>query len=161
MIYNPLNSADYEKIWGNEKNKFITGYKSDDYLIFKAKDDPEFKNRIIDFFTSMNPHDRVDITVVRINGKPEIDYCFFNEKLYSIAENWGDIDSATATQLVQSIRKNYSDQSTEKKDKNIIYSFKKNKTKILFQQDTTGVNTVRVTIFYYSMDLFGMLFNEQ
>jgi len=161
LSLNPLKSSDYETIWGDEKTSFITKYKSGKYFTFKAKDDPEYKNRIIDFFTSMDANDNVDITVVRINGKPEIDYCFFNEKLYSISENWGDIDTKTAAKLIQSIRKNFPGQSTEKKARDIIYSFKKNKTKILFQQNISGTDTVKVKIFYYSTDLFRMLFNEQ
>jgi hypothetical protein len=161
FINSPLNSADYDTIWGNEKNIFLTGCKPDKYLMFKAKDDPDFKNRIIDFFTSMSSGNHIDITVIRINGKPEIDYCFFNNKLYSVSENWGEIDKGTAEKIIQSIRKEYSAQGTEKRDSGVLYSFKKNKTKIVYQQNISGSGSVRVTVFYYSTDLFRMLFNGQ
>lgn len=159
-LHIPGFGSDYESIWGNEKNSFITKFKADTYLVFRAKDEPEYKNRIIDFFTSMNANNKVDIMVVRVNGKPEIDYCFFNEKLYSISEDWGEIDTETAAKLVHSIKKKYTGQPAEKKETDIIYSFKKNKTKVLFQQSISGGNTVRVKIFYYSMDMFRSLFNE-
>lgn len=152
--------SDYDNIWGNGKNSFISKYKSDNYIVFNTKDEPDYTNRIIEFFTSMNSNNRVDITIVRIIGKPEIDYCFFNEKLYSVSEDWGDIDTRAAGKLVQAIEKKYTSHSIGKKKTETIHSFEKNKTKVVFQQTLSGTNTVRVKIFYYSTDIFRSLFNE-
>jgi hypothetical protein len=160
FLANPVHPAEYETFWGNDRNNFINTQKSEKYYIFKIKEKPDYKNRIVDFFESMNTNDKVNITIVRVNGKPEIDYCFFNEKLYSVSEDWGEIDIATADKLINTIKKKYSNQSVENKNSKIIYSFNRDKTKILFMQSILNEKTVKVRIYYYSADLFGILFNE-
>ena len=159
-IYQIAYGSDYDNIWGNEKTRFISQHNPDSYIVFKVKDEPEYKNRIIDFFTSMDSNNRVDITIVRINGKPEIDYCFFNEKLYSVCENWGNIAPEEDGKLIHKIETRYTAHSVQRKNTDVIHSFKKNKTKVIYQQTASGINTVRVKIFYYSTDIFKSLFYE-
>jgi len=81
MITSPLYPSEIEQLWGISKNDLIAQLKLKNYTIFKPEDKPEYSNRIVDFFISMNPEDKTEITILQSKGNPEIDYCFFNEKL--------------------------------------------------------------------------------
>jgi len=159
-IVGPLFSSELEKLWGISQDDLISRLKLQNYLTFKPEEKPEYNNRIIDFFSSMNTEDRAVINILRTGENPEIDYCFFNKKLYSISENWGNIDITRAGDLLKTIKGNYSNIKTENKDSYIVYSFKKNKTKGLLYKKVIDEKSVRIRIFYYSTDLFSMLFCE-
>ena len=134
--------------------------KLENYSTFRPEEKPEYSNRIIDFFSTMNPEERAVITIVKIPGTPEMDYCFFNEKLYSISEEWGNMDRTRAHNLLKSLVEKYSEPSTDEKNTNIIYSFKKNKTKILVYKNVIDEKSVQIKIYYYSTDLFGLFLSE-
>jgi len=159
-IINPLFSSDLEKLWGISKSELISRLKLENYSTFRPEEKPEYSNRIIDFFSTMNPEERAVITIVKIPGTPEMDYCFFNEKLYSISEEWGNMDRTRAHNLLKSLVEKYSEPSTDEKNANIIYSFKKNKTKILVYKNVIDEKSVQIKIYYYSTDLFGLFLSE-
>ncbi len=159
-IIAPLSPSEFEQLWGMSKSDLIARFKLKDYSTFKPEDHPEYNNRIIKFFNSMNSDGKTAITILRIDGKPETDYCFFNEKLYSVSEEWGNVEKGRANDLLKSIECSYSSISTEKKNPDIIYSFKKNKTKVLLYTKFIDDKSVRLKVFYYSTDLFSMMLFE-
>jgi len=160
IIINPLHSSEIEKLWGISKTDLISSLKLENYNSFKPEDNPEYSNRIVDFFSSMNPEGRAGITIIKIYGTPETDYCFFNEKLYSMSEEWGNIDRTSAYNLLKTLKEKYSEQSKDEKSPDTIYSFKKNKTKVLLYKKVIDEKSVQIKIFYYSTDLFRMFLSE-
>ena len=156
----PLFPAELEKLWGISKTDLTGSLKLENYSTFKPEEKPGYNNKIIDFFSSMNPEERAAIFIIRTHGNPEIDYCFFNEKLYSVSEEWGDIDKLRAQDLLKTLKDKYSEISTEEKNPFIIYSFKKGKTKVLLYKKVIDEKSVHIKIFYYSSDLFSMLLNQ-
>jgi len=159
-IITPLFSSEIEKLWGISKTDLISRLKLENYSTFKPEEKPEYSNRIIDFFSSMKRDEKAVITILRSSGKPETDYCFFNEKLYSISEEWGNIDKSASNDLLKKIKVNYTELSVEEKNPDITYSFKKNKTKVLLYKKILDEKLVQIKIFYYSTDLFNMLLGE-
>lgn len=159
-IAHQLSAADPEVLWGISKDSLINRLKLENYTTFKPEDRPEYNNRIINFFTSMNPEAKTSILILRAPGSPEIDYCFFNERLYSISENWGDIDKNKVLNLENTIKTKYSDLSPGDNNSNMILSFQKNKTKGVLCKQIVNENTIHINIFYYSVSLFNLLFTE-
>lgn len=157
---NSFADPELEKIWGTTKPDLIDRLKLENYTTFRPEENPDYKNRIIDFFISMNPQERAVITILRIHGIPETDYCFFNEKIYSISEDWGNISRVRALNLWNTLKAKYSLESTEEKKLYNIYSLKKDKTKVLLYKKAVDEKSVNIKIFYYSTDLFSMLFTE-
>jgi hypothetical protein len=160
LFVNPLFSEEIEKLWGISRPDLISRLGLVNYSEFKPEDKPEYTNKIIDFFSSMNPEERAAITILRVQGKPDVDYCFFNEKLYSVSEDWGNVDRTKAGEILKTLKGNYSELSTDDKNPVITYSFKKRKTKGLLTKKIIDERSVQVRIFYYSTDLFSMLLRE-
>ncbi len=157
---NPLISAEPEKLWGISKTELISRLKLENYSTFKPEDNPEYSNKIIDFFSTMNPEERAVITVIKSPGTPEMEYCFFNEKLYSVSEVWGNVERNKAHNILKSLVEKYSQPSTDEKNPYSIYSFKKNKTKILVYKKAIDEKSVQIKVYYYSTDLFGLFLSE-
>ncbi len=155
----PLFSAEYEKLWGISRTDF-SGLKINNCSTFRPEDKPGYSNKIIDFFSSMNPEERTPILIIRAQGKPETDYCFFNEKLYSVSEEWGNIDKIKTNDLIKTLKEKYSEISTEEQKPYIVHTFKKGKTKVLLYKKIIDEKSAQVRIFYYSNDLFNVLFSE-
>ena len=61
---------------------------------------------------------------------------------------------------IKTLKDKYTEQSVEDKSPNIIYSFKKNKTKVLLYKKAIDERSVQIKILYYSTDLFRMLISE-
>lgn len=156
-VVNYIDAAEPETLWGISKTGLISKLKMENYTTFKPSEKPEYNNRIIDFFNSMSSEHKFDISILRAGTKPEIDYCFFNEKLYSVSEDWGDIETAKAEEILKTLRCRYADATTEKKDQYTVYSFKKERTKVVLYKKTDIHSIVNVKIYYYSTALFSML----
>jgi len=159
-MISPLSPSDSGKLWGISGTDLIKKLKLENYTTFKPEDKPDYSNRIIDFFGSMNSDNKVIITIIRTSGIPEVDYCFFNDKLYSISEDWRSIDKSKAYDILKNTKQKYDEISSEGKNNNIIYSFKKDKTKIMLYEKVIDEKMVQVRIFYYSKDLFSIFLNE-
>lgn len=160
LTANPLSPVQFEIPWGISRTDLISRFKLENYSIFKPEEKPNYSNKIIDFFNSMDSDQKVRIVILRTGSKPEIDYCFFNEKLYSISEEWGYIDRNKAFDLLKTINEKYNDTTTQEKTSNIIYSFKKDTTKVLLVKKVIDEKSVQMRIFYYSVNLFSMLMSE-
>lgn len=160
-FFTPLVYAtEVESLWGISKSDLIKKLKVDVYEIFKPSDKPQYKNRVIDFFTTMCSEEKSEIIILRIAGNPEIDYIFFNDKLFSVSEEWGEIDRNRAKGLIKSIETDYNGSQTAGSTDG-LYSFRKNRTKVLIQKKDINSGSSRFRVFYYSMDLFNMLLREQ
>ncbi len=159
-IYNPLFSSEFEKLWGISSIDLRTKLKIENCITFKPEDNPAYSNKIIDFFSTMNPDVKANIIILRTPGKPEIDFCFFNEKLYSVSEEWGNVDNSKANNLIKNLKENYQAISIEDKSPDIIYNLKKDKTKIYIYKKVIDERSVSIRIFYYSTDLFRILLSE-
>lgn len=160
IIMTPIFSSEPEKLWGISKDDLINKLKLENYSIFRPEDKPDYNNKIIDFFTSMNPEDRPDIIILRTNGIPETDYCFFNSKLYSISEQWGDVDKTKVTNILKILKGRYPELSTDKKKPDILYNFRKEKTKVLLYEKVIDEKSSQVRVFYYTISLFSILLSE-
>lgn len=156
-IITPLAAAEPETLWGISKTGLINKFKIENYSMFKPSEKPEYNNRIIDFFNSMSSENRFDIFILRAGIKPETDYCFFNEKLYSVSEDWGDIETAKAEEILNNLKCRYAGATAEKKDQYTVYSFKKERTKVVLYKKCNIDKFVNVKIYYYSTVLFNML----
>jgi hypothetical protein len=156
----PLSSAGYEELWGIKTGELINRLRIADFTTFQPGDNPAYNNKIIDFFCTINPEAKRTITILRSSGKPETDYCFFNERLYSISEEWNSIGITKALELINTVKEKYPLINTEKKSAETIYNFKKNKTKVYLYHKAVNTESVSIRIYYYSTDLFGVLLNE-
>lgn len=159
-LLNPLNPADTIKLWGISQAELISRLKLENYTSFRPEEKPEYSNRVIDFFSAMNPEDRGMINIIKAQGTPETDYCFFNEKLYSITEEWKNTDRVNAHRLLLELKAKYNEPSVEEKNSSTVYSFKKGKTKVLVYKKTIDEKNLQIKIFYYSTDLFSMFLME-
>jgi hypothetical protein len=157
---NNIFSADQESLWGVSKDSLLGRLKPENCTVFRLQDKPEYSNRIIDFFNSMNSDSNTSIVIVRHQGKPEIDYCFFNEKLYLITEEWNSVETSEAQSLLNGLKQKYLEIPAAEKKQGILYSFKKDKTKVLLHRKALDSKLYKIRIFYYSTDLFCMLLND-
>ena len=156
----PLFPAEFEKLWGITRIDLVSRLKIENFTTFKPEDNPAYSNKIIDFFNTMKPETGTKISILRTNGKPVIDFCFFNERLYSVSEEWGPVDSGKADIIINTLKEKYSVISIEHKNPEIIYNLKRDKTKIYLYIKTIDEKSASIRIFYYSTDLFRMLFDE-
>lgn len=159
-MISPLFPAEFENLWGISSTDLVSRLKIENFTIFKPEDKPAYSNKIIDYFNTMNPDTGTKISILRTNGKPEIDFCFFNEKLYSISEDWGPVDTGKADIIIRTLKEKYSVTSIDHKNPEIIYNLKKDKTKIYIYKKSIDEKSASIRILYYSTDLFRMLFNE-
>jgi hypothetical protein len=159
-LITPLFSAGFEELWGIESSELIHMLKISDFSTFKAGDNPSYNNKIIDFFCTINPELKRTITILRSPGKPETDFCFFNERLYSISEEWNSIEINKSRELINAVKKKYPLITVDEKTTETVYNFKKNKTKVYLYQKAGDAETVNIRIYYYSTDLFGVLLRE-
>jgi hypothetical protein len=159
-IITPLSSAGFEELWGLKSSELINRLSISSFSTFKPGENPSYNNKIIDFFCTINPEIKSSITILRSPGKPERDFCFFNERLYSISEEWDLIEINSAKRLINAVKEKYPLVSTEEKPAETIYNFKKNKTKVYLYRKAVDKDSVSIRIYYYSTDLFGILLRE-
>lgn len=157
-----LNSytQEYFNYWGINQKEFIKSLPADsEYLIFKPDDEPEYSNKIISFFQTMGGSD-VSVNILRIKGRPVRDYCFFNNRLYSVTEDWREIPSTDTEKLVNNYNRLFTRLSSEMKDGVTINSYVKEKTKIIIYRKQIDDNRFKVKILFYTNDVFNILLNE-
>lgn len=152
-------SSDYEKLWGTGQQNFINSLTSTDYVIFRPEDKPEYKNRIISFFNAMGG-DGVRVNILRISGSPEKDYCFFNNMLYSVSEDWGNTTLKNADSIIRQIENRYKIKNIDKKDETTIITFEKDKNKIILYKKPVDYNCIKLRVFYYTNNIFNILLKD-
>lgn len=156
----PLSPAGFEELWGLKSSELIHRLSISNFSTFKPEDNPTYDNKIIDFFCTINPDAKKTITILRSPGEPETDFSFFNERLYSISEEWDSIEIFKARELINTFKAKYPLITVDEKTAETIYNFKKNKTKIYLYQKPVDKETVSIRIYYYSTDLFSILLQE-
>jgi len=154
-----VHSHEYEKIWGTIQHNFIQSLNTTDYVIFRPEEKPEYKNRIVSFFYSMGGNG-VKVNILRIKGVPEKDYCFFNNLLYSVSEDWGNISLNNADSIIKKLKAEYIVQNVVNKEGTTIITFEKDRNKIILYKKPVEINSIQLKVFYYSNDLFNILLNE-
>jgi len=77
-----------------------------------------------------------------------------------LMKSWGNIDISKANTLEKALKDRYLNLSIGKQDSSSIYSFHKDKTKGVLYEKKIDDKTIQVKIFYYSINLFSMLFND-
>ncbi|PKL19201.1 MAG: hypothetical protein CVV49_02165 [Spirochaetae bacterium HGW-Spirochaetae-5] len=159
-IIAPLSPAGFEELWGLKSSELIIRLNISNFSTFKPGDNPSYNNRIIDFFSTINPEVQSKITILRYPGKPERDFCFFNERLYSISEEWDSIDMNSAQGIINAVKEKYPLINVDEKTAETVYNLKMNKTKVYLHRKTVDKQSVNIRIYYYSTDLFGILIRE-
>ena len=153
-------SSEYDKLWGIERQEFAKNLSPEsDYEVFKPEEKPEYNNRIFSFFKSMGGSG-FDIKVLRVKGKPEKDYCFFNDRLYSVSEDWGETSSKNSDNILDHYHKEYNKPQVESKESMTVYTFSKDKTRILIYKKASGHGRVRLRVFHYTNEVFSMLLKD-
>lgn len=153
-------SQEYESLWGINQQRFISTLpSSSDYMTFRPDEKPEYRNRIISFFYSMGG-EGISVNVLRVNGLPEKDYCFFNNMLYSVSEDWGNISAGRADSIIKNIESRYDRQSENSKEITTIITFVKERNKIILYKKPVDRDIVKLRIFYYSNDIFNILLKD-
>lgn len=160
IIAADVQADEYEKIWGIRQQNFINSLpSSSDYTIFRPDEKPEYKNRIISFFYSMGGED-ITVHVLRIKGIPEKDYCFFNNMLYSVSEDWGNTSVNRADTIIKNIETRYSRLNAETKESTTIITLEKERNKIIIYKKPVDRDIVKLRVFYYTNDIFNILLKD-
>jgi hypothetical protein len=149
------HSHEYEKIWGTIQQNFIQSLITSDYITFRPEEKPEYKNRIVSFFYAMGGNG-VRVNILRIKGVPEKDYCFFNNLLYSVSEDWGNISLNNADAIIKKIKKDYIVKNIDNKEDTTIITFEKDRNKKYYIKNLL-IMMYKLRIFYYTNDLFNIL----
>lgn len=159
LISVEAHSHEYEKIWGTIQQNFIQSLITSDYITFRPEEKPEYKNRIVSFFYAMGGNG-VRVNILRIKGVPEKDYCFFNNLLYSVSEDWGNLSLNNADAIIKKIKKDYIVKNIDNKEDTTIITFEKDRNKIILYKKPVDYDCIKLRIFYYTNDLFNILLKE-
>jgi hypothetical protein len=131
-----------------------------EFVEFTPGERPKYKNRILSYITAIDNKLVDKIIILRVKTRPETDYLFVNNKLYSIIENWDDIDQNTEKEIQVNLKKQFGE-SRVQKDKNFyIYSYDGDNTKVLWYLMKAPGKKSACKIYYYTRQLFRLLISE-
>jgi hypothetical protein len=156
-----IRSAPLQYEWGTQMLKVKKTLPSDKESVqFTPKDKPKYKNKILSYITAIDNKLLDKIIIVRVKSQPEIDYLFVNDKLYTILENWGNIDPKTEKDIQARLASIFG-QPLIQQDKNFyIYSYNSDKTKVLYYLMKSPDGKSKCKVYYYTKQLFRMLITE-
>ncbi len=155
-----LHAQEYSSQWGISQTDFMrTIPPSAEFYTLKPDEVPDSNNRIITFFKTMSG-EGITIDILRIKGQPVKDYCFFNNRLYSVTEEWNYISFRNADKLINAFGSTYTSIGKEQKDGVTIYSFTKDKTKIIIYRKPVDSSYEKIKILFYTNDVFNILLKE-
>ncbi|MCP4135438.1 MAG: hypothetical protein GY754_30995 [bacterium] len=130
------------------------------YVKFTPNEQPQYKNRIMSYITSIDSRIKRKIVILRVNSKPRIDYLFVKNKLYTTLEDWGYIDPRIEKKVLAALARKFKKPDI-KKDSNLsIYSYKNKKSKVLIYKIHFKDGTSKFKVYYYNKSLFRMLMLE-
>jgi hypothetical protein len=120
-----------------------------------------YKHKILTYITGIAPDILGKTKVVRMTSSGTIkDYMFINSKLYTILEDWGVLPDKREKTLFSGLKKVYGTPKV-KSDGNLkIFSFKKERTKVIYYRLIYNNKTSHCKVYYYTTRLFRMLFIE-
>ena len=161
FILSPGILYSYEQVWGRDYKKFIDSIdRVIEYTEFDPADKPDYKNRIVSFIYSLNRAANKEIRIVRLKLNPETDYLFYGRKLCGITENRGLINIKEGEIILNNLTRRFGVPEAEKKSSLYIYTFKKNRTRIILYQQILDNNTMRCKVYSYTNDIFNTLFSD-
>lgn len=154
-----VNGLNYD--WGTQLAKVKTTLPADkDQIQFSPSEKPKYKNKILSYITAIDAKLLEKIIIIRIKSAPVVDYLFVNNKLYTIMENWGNIDQKTEKDIQVKLTGLYGEPLVQR-DKNFyIYSFNNDKTKVLLYLMKNADGKSKCKVYYYTKQLFRMLIAE-
>ena len=129
-------------------------------LEFAPAEKPEYKNRILSYITAIDNKLIEKIVILRAKTEPETDYLFVNNKLYSVIENWEDIDQATEKKLMAELKKQFGEPHVQKDNNFYIYSYDGKRTKVLCYLMKAPGSKATCKIYFYTKNLFRLLISE-
>jgi len=137
--------------WGTKIDQ-VKKTLDDNTLTFDLKNS-RYKNKILDFFLSIDRSIEKDIIIVRKKGYPTTDYTFLKNKLYAVTYNYGTQPRAKGRGILKKLKSKYKLES-KKRDRNLfIYAFNDSKSNIYFYVTLKG-SKAQCTLYLHSKRLF-------
>ncbi|OHD65815.1 MAG: hypothetical protein A2176_02020 [Spirochaetes bacterium RBG_13_51_14] len=150
------NAPDYE--WGAQLGNVKKTLPSDKELVqFTPRDDPKYENKIMSYIIAIDNNLIDKILIVRVKSQPVIDYLFVSDKLYTVMENWGEVDQKTEKNIQSRLASQFGEPLVQKDNNFYIYSFKSDKTKVLCYVMKLSDGKSKCKVYYYTKQLFKML----
>jgi hypothetical protein len=154
-----VSAADYE--WGSPiarvKKAIPQGSGTTE---FSPADDPNYENKILSYITAIDADLIKKITIVRVKSQPMVDYLFVSDKLYTVMENWGEVDPNKSKEIETGLTTQYGAPLVQQ-DKNFYtYSYNNDKTKVLFYLVKKADGKATCIVYYYTKKLFRILITE-
>ena len=152
-------SADYE--WGSPmaavKKAMPQGGGATE---FTPADDPNYENKIMSYITAIDADLVKKIVIVRVKAQPMVDYLFVNDRLYTVMENWGEVEPNKDKEIETGLTTQYGAPLVQQ-DKNFyIYSYNNDKTKVLYYLVKQANGKSKCIVYYYTKKLFRILITE-
>ncbi len=147
--------------WGSliekVKSTLAAGTESQE---FTPSEKPEYKNRILGHITAIDNKLLNKITILKVKTWPETDYLFVNNKLYSVIENWEEINQSTEQKLLAGLKNQFGKAHVQKDNNFYIYSYEGDRTKALCYIMKLPGNMSTCKVYYYTKHLFRLLLSE-
>jgi hypothetical protein len=156
-----ISAAPISYEWGTDLVKIKKSLPSDrESTQFTPRDKPNYKNKILSYITAIDAKLVDKIIILRLKSKPVVDYLFVNDKLYTVMENWGEVDQKTEKDILAQLSSQFGGPLVQQ-DKNFyIYSFNSDKTKVLYYLMKLPNGKSKCKVYYYTKQLFRMLITE-
>ncbi|HPX90202.1 MAG TPA: hypothetical protein PKZ93_01665 [Spirochaetota bacterium] len=122
-------------------------------------DEDSVKSKINLFFNSIKGESN-KLEILRKKGNPEKDFCFFNEKLYVVTEDWGKQNLSKAREISRTLENTYKFVKNEVAGKLTTTTFLKDKTKIILYKKELSPEYFAISIVFYDTQIFNLLLDE-
>ncbi len=146
--------------WGSKKATLTSALGTGQWTEFKPSDRPKYRNKILSYITTIDADLANKIMIVRTESTPMVDYLFVNDKLYTVMEDWGQVDPATEKSIQSRLGAKFGQPVIQKNASLHIYSYHNDATKVLcyFTRLPEGASNCKV--YYYTKKLFRLLITE-
>ncbi len=154
-------AAPAELEWGSPIEKIKKAIpQGSNYVEFLPSDNPNYENKIMSYITAIDADLIKKITIIRVKTQPVVDYLFVNDRLYTIMENWEEVEPKKGKEIETTLTNQYGSPLVQQ-DKNFyIYSFNNDKTKVLYYLMKVSDSKYKCTVYYYTKKLFRILITE-
>jgi len=161
LNYLDIYGIKYEEIWGMNKTEFISKNQDCENIDISSlkTDEDSVRNKINLFFNSIKGESH-KLEILRKKGNPEKDFCFFNEKLYVVTENWGKQNISKAREITKTLENSYKIVKNEAAGKLTTTTFLKDKTKIILYKKEISSQYFDINIVFYDTEIFNLLLDE-
>jgi hypothetical protein len=157
----PTTTPPTELEWGSPIVRVKSSIPAGASIIqFTPADDPNYENKIMSYITAIDADLIKKITIVRIKNQPMVDYLFVSDRLYTIMENWGEIEPKKSKEIESTLTTQYGAPLVQQDKNFFIYSFNNDKTKVLYYLMKQTDGNSKCIVYYYTKKLFRMLITE-